>query len=851
MQKNGVPSRDLIFILYDFYLDNRYSHKHLLSLFSLIRTCINSFYPERKQLIPDILLLLKDFIRISRAGNSQYLKTIFELYVQNPHLDLSRWVEEGARLIREYGDDSQSAAAYFHKESDLSKKIWREIDSGIYFDQVYSRLQIVVNAITEGDIKLKSNDRRTGIENGSYYTDGKTIFIPHYVNYVKDREKNYTVLLHSIAHECAHIEFGSFEKNRQRYLETSRELKQRFPGEFATNKKLLSDYLQDVRDRLQEYGYPVVSIRIEPEDASYLTRLLFHVEFPFLLNNMWNVLEDYRVNRLLYRKYTGYGKEKELVDEIDFTDVADISEVSPIANLINGFIQTAWFGKRKGELQQEVIPYHKALTACFHEFTSLSSPDSYNSMNYAGTLYRTVIRFMNRHTPGLLQQMRRQGRCLHLDFSLLGIKNASRNAPVQLEMESMKSQLRSELGEGLDIEETAEKQRGQQQFREILHKHTDFHERMQLENNHELYFYPEWDYEKTCYLNDHCILSELPLHETRLEHQDEIKNRFAGYLESVKRSFLKMKPQKTIDHYGMDDGHEIDFDRYVDALMDFASGNQMDNNYYIFRERKHRSVLSSLVLDMSPSTDEFVQEEIPGDYRQPGDGGGLPLSGAGHPPGSAGQPRGSEGQPKQETIFQYQKYATYLLSEAMNVIGDPFGIFSFYDYGPSATLFYILKDFNEHYSQAHYKKLAGFIPAGRGFSRLSVGLRHLIERMRTHEEKSKIIFFITDGFPCYFEDTIDKGEKATVFYVDGKRRVEVEEPIPVVNAIYKPRAYVLHDLRKVYEEAVIAGINLFCITLDGDSVPFMEEIFGNNLIYLPEISRLPVRLLDIFRKVTS
>jgi nitric oxide reductase activation protein len=55
----------------------------------------------------------------------------------------------------------------------------------------------------------------------------------------------------------------------------------------------------------------------------------------------------------------------------------------------------------------------------------------------------------------------------------------------------------------------------------------------------------------------------------------------------------------------------------------------------------------------------------------------------------------------------------------------------------------------------------------------------------------------------------------------------------------------------VYEEAVMADINLFCITLDGDSMDFMEDVFGNALIYLPDITELPTRLLEIFRKVTT
>lgn len=813
LEKKKVSSKELIFIIYDFYIDNRYSERHLLTLFSLIRTCIRSFYPGRKELIPSILNLLKDFIRISHSCTSKYLKTIFAQYVQHPHLDLSDWVEEGARIIREHGDDSKSAHAYFEKESDLSQRIWKEIDSGIYFDQVYQRMQFFVNAITEGTIQLKNADHFPIRENEFlYYTDGRNIFIPSYVNYVKDREKNYTVLLHSIAHECAHIEFGSFLKSKKRYITVAAEMEKLFPGQFRKNQLTIEQHLERIKQELEERGYPVSSVRVDTDTAPHLTRLLFHAEFPLLLSDVWNIIEDFRVNRLLYDKYTGFRKERGIVDDIDFENAPALETLEHVDNLINSFLQTVWFGKRRGEPHREVYPYFVMIMDCFKEFQSLSSPDTYDSMRYAGRAYKIILHYLQSKKPQLLQSIRKQADPLRMDFRILGITTQERNASLQIEVEAIKSHMNTMRDGEEDIEKIIEQKNARERFQSAVKKYADIHTIKELDNQTNVHLYPEWDSEKNCYINDRCLLSELPLLPSDKRTRDTLNQRYSGYLESVKRAFLKMRPEHLVQHRGMDDGHEIDFDRYVDALMDFSSGNQMENNYYIFRERKVRSVLSGLVLDMSPSTDEVIE-------------GG--------------------------TIFLYQKYATYLLSEAMSIIGDPFGIFSFYDYGPSATFFYTLKDFVEPYASFHYKRLCSFQPSARGFSRLSVGLRHIIGKMKEYDAKSKIIFFITDGFPCYFEDAIDRGETATVFFVDGTRRVEVEHPVPVVDAVYKKNQYVLHDLQKVREEAALAGIKLFCITLDADSITFMEDVFGHALIYLPDISELPKRLLEIFRKATS
>ena len=97
---------------------------------------------------------------------------------------------------------------------------------------------------------------------------------------------------------------------------------------------------------------------------------------------------------------------------------------------------------------------------------------------------------------------------------------------------------------------------------------------------------------------------------------------------------------------------------------------------------------------------------------------------------------------------------------------------------------------------------------------------------------------------------MDRGKRATSYQIDG-RWVTVDEPVPVVSVLTKDRSCIFHDLQKVYEEATIAGIHLFCITLDKGSVDFMGKIFGNALIYPPNIAELRKRLIDIFKRVTT
>jgi nitric oxide reductase activation protein len=202
------------------------------------------------------------------------------------------------------------------------------------------------------------------------------------------------------------------------------------------------------------------------------------------------------------------------------------------------------------------------------------------------------------------------------------------------------------------------------------------------------------------------------------------------------------------------------------------------------------------------------------------------------------------------SIFQHQKYAAFVLAEALSSVGDRFGIYAYYDFGPPATLFFPIKDLDERYSLRHVRILQRFQPAANGWSRFSVGLRHLIRKLRDSREKAKIIFFITDGLPSYYEGPTGRTEEATEYQVDG-RNFQSSSPLPVMEVIEKPAAYVQADLRKVREEAALAGVHLFCITLDEASVQFMEQTFGSAFIYLPDISHLPNRLTQVFRALTT
>ena len=172
-----------------------------------------------------------------------------------------------------------------------------------------------------------------------------------------------------------------------------------------------------------------------------------------------------------------------------------------------------------------------------------------------------------------------------------------------------------------------------------------------------------------------------------------------------------------------------------------------------------------------------------------------------------------------------------------------------YDFGPYASFFSVIKDFDEPFSKEQRLRLAKYQAPRSAASRFAPGLRHLIWKMSQREEKTKILFFITDGqanYCEYFDPKVQDAATPSLNQDQQDRKFGAKGPLGM-----RGEEYVFQDLLKVYQEAVMAGIKLFCITIDLPTANVMTRIFGKALIYLPKISDLPRKLVEIFRKVST
>ncbi len=803
--KNGFGYREAALVLADFLADERYSSQAIEPLLSFIRSCALLLHPDRTEAFAKVLRLAKDFVRLSRSTDERYFGIILKAYLEHPYLSLGEWVGEGARVVRVSGGDSKEARAYFDRSSEASRKAWDAVDVGIPFEKAAPRLRPFVAALSGKAVSLAKSPGGDGSK--LFMTDGETIYVPPYAMYARDRELNYLMLRHGAAHECAHIEFYSFSHDEDRFRTAASRLERLFPGSRERNEGIARAFRAQVQRKLEKLGYGVKPKPLaRDEDFAPLTRLYFRTDFPMLYRDLFNIVEDRRVNALLYARYPGYAAERSRVDDIDFGEQPDLAELPESSRFIQAFLERLLLGRVKGQLPEDDATAVDALVAAAEADDPLYS-DVFDSCMAAAEVLKLVLAHLASRYPKSLAKMRLTPNRLELTLRWLdaGTRLGERNGPLDFELELA----RLESGEEGSPEGLV-RAKGAAAFRDALGDYGQMRAPEGLEGR-PLFAYPEWDLAKLAYKKDACLLAELPAGDLADSVEGAIlRARESHSAEPVRRAFASMKENLDLLERGADDGEDIDFDRAVDCFMDFASGGRVDMDFYLRRSRKARDLLCALVLDMSPSTS-------------------APVEG--------------------RAIFEHERSAAYLMAEAMAAIGDAFGIFTYYDFGARASLFHVVKDFDSPYGGTTVDALAAIEPARRGFSRMAPGLRHIIAKMGEREARAKIVFLVTDGQPIYLDEIKDEGKKSKTYYVDGR---EVESPVEVAvrSLTMESDAYAYADLGKVAEEARLAGIRLFCVTLDGESVGPLSKVFGDSLIYLDRVSSLPSRIVEIFKRLT-
>ena len=330
------------------------------------------------------------------------------------------------------------------------------------------------------------------------------------------------------------------------------------------------------------------------------------------------------------------------------------------------------------------------------------------------------------------------------------------------------------------------------------------------------YVYDEWDFRANDYKPRWCIVKEKVVEEGDATFYQETLKTYTALSNHIRRQFELIMPESMRKTYRLVDGEDIDLNAALEAWTDLKMGVPPDEKIYWHRNRNRRDVAVVFLLDMSASTAEAIDEgrQMVDDRDAPDD----PVE------YMVWLRRRREGLVRRnyKRIIDLEKEGTTLLINALESIGDTYGIYGFSGYGRENVEFYVIKDINEAFSDKIKRRIDKITPLHA--TRMGAAIRHASTKLDNQEANTKIMFLISDGRPQ------DRGYS--------REGVEKE--------------YAVHDTHMALVEARRKQIIPFCLTVDKSGHDYLKSMCGDmGYEVLADIFSLPERLPMLYRQLTT
>ena len=290
---------------------------------------------------------------------------------------------------------------------------------------------------------------------------------------------------------------------------------------------------------------------------------------------------------------------------------------------------------------------------------------------------------------------------------------------------------------------------------------------------------------------------------------------YGTLVTQIRRQFEMMVPEMFRKVRRLEDGEEIDIDEIIEAFVDMRTGASPSDKYYWRRNKVQRDVAVAFLLDTSASTAEAID-----DTRKNNDDWDAPDDPVEYMVWLRTR-RGEAMRRSYKRIIDVEKEAIVLLINALEAIGDLYGIYGFSGYGRENVEFYTIKDLDENFSDRVKKRIDRIAPLHA--TRMGPAIRHTTYKLDKQDARTKLMFLISDGRPQ------DRGYS--------REGVEKE--------------YAVHDTKMALDEARDKGINAFALTVDKNGHDYLKTMCSDmGYEVLDDIYELPSRLLYLYKKLT-
>lgn len=295
---------------------------------------------------------------------------------------------------------------------------------------------------------------------------------------------------------------------------------------------------------------------------------------------------------------------------------------------------------------------------------------------------------------------------------------------------------------------------------DVAHGHLHAHGRGE-------FVYPEWDAVAGRYLPDWCLVRVRRPKPARSDraHRRALA-RHGHLLPGLVAQLERVRPAGRDVVTRMPYGDDLDIDACVEALVDLRAGVEPNDRVHVSVQERRRDVAVAFALDLSSST----AERLPPDPQRPQD---------------------------VQRILDLERDAVSLLIEALERVGDAYGIYGFSGGGRDDVRVCVVKDLGELRSPAVAHRLGGLIPDHT--TRMAPAIRHLTARLVRSEAATKLLLLVSDGRPYDFDYGQQYGESVIMDYA-------------------------VADTAKALDEARRRGVQPYLITVDPAGGDYLGEM---------------------------
>ena len=670
--------------------------------------------------------------------------------------------------------DTRARRSYFSLETRGSYEALHSGSTGLSLDSVQHLLRLYVEALTGREVDVAP---LATVPSESRIGDGRTIHLPSLVNEFGDDDLDFRLYKVLSAHGAGQIEFGTHDTEQPQLHAAFQALVEKYSGEnvnamdaFAIADESLDEKLGTAAD--VRTAHPL------PEHLSYVT-ILGLFPMPQLARRIFGTLENGRIDRLLRRKYRGLSRDLDLIRDHLRSGRPRITELPASLVPFELLFQVTMLGGAVEDARQYYSQILSELETIVADY--LSTPKATVSDTLMATS-RVYDMFQSVTTDDSMQQIETPE------------DQSERNEEDSAATERLKQRQTQRTPERRDARElfNAWNDPGEGDPDELAGaeawSEAESPEQA-LAEGEVAYNYDEWDRELTDHRLGWCRVVEKRVKHGDRSFVDQTRERHKGVISSIRHQFQLMKPENLIKVTNEVDGEEFDLNAVIDYVIDRRADGHQSERIYTKRLRRRRDVAVSFLLDQSSSTARTIGRHPLQPYTRPG-----------------------------RRIIEIEKEGLVLMSEALEAVGDVYSINGFTSEGRRNVKFYVVKDFDEKYSDDVKRRIGGINYQNN--TRLGAAIRHATARLATQDARTRLLIVLSDGRP-YDHD-------------------------------YGDARYAREDTREALRQAKIEGITPFCITIDRESEAELKDLYGEiGYTIIDDVLSLPERMPGIYRRLTT